>query len=99
MGPSRTRQTPRAPCASPTSFAGRPGRRNGLGHGAQATTRDVARQILLALLADLEARSGRAGQSGDHKLAAAYADLPDDVRALLDKLSSILNRRWRDNES
>jgi ATP-dependent Clp protease ATP-binding subunit ClpC len=73
------------------------------GVGAEAATQrgshDVARQILLALVAELEVRCYRAGESGDYKLAGAYADLRDDGRALLDKLSSILERKRRDDES
>ncbi len=60
---------------------------------------DVARQILLALLAELQARCARAEQAADHELAAAYGDLLDDARALLDKLSSILERHRRDDAS
>jgi len=63
------------------------------------SSHDLARQILLALLAELEARSGRAGQSGNHELAAANGDLLDDARALLDKLGPILERRRRDDAS
>jgi ATP-dependent Clp protease ATP-binding subunit ClpC len=60
---------------------------------------DVARQILLALLTELEACSGRATESGDRELGAAYGDLLNDARALLDKLNSMLKRRRHDDES
>ena len=63
------------------------------------SSHDVARQVLLALLAELEARSARAAESGDRELSTAYGDLLDDARALLDKLTSILERRRRDDDS
>jgi len=65
---------------------------------SQASTHDVARQVLLALLTELQARSGRAEQSADHELATAYRNLLDDARVLLEKLTSILKRELRDGE-
>jgi ATP-dependent Clp protease ATP-binding subunit ClpC len=80
---------------APTQGAATPGRADGIPF-EEFFKDDAAGKLMLDLMREFERRKDEAVTNGTYEVAAEYRDLMLQVRALLDRLASILSRQKPD---